>query len=114
MREINDHKVGKVNEALRVATYDSGLGENETSKLYTIVGASAGDLRIHFQIGNPDEVGITGITSEALLAIVCDQLRQFQRTKFSCKENACALTHIEEAMHWLQSRTLARQRKREV
>ena len=43
----------------------------------------------------PDE-----LTSE----IVRDRLRGFQSGAFSCRENACALTHIEEALMWLNRR----------
>ena len=39
-----------------------------------------------------------------LLEIVRDQLRAFQAGPFSCRENACALTHIEEALMWLNRR----------
>ena len=51
-------------------------------------------VRICFQCGcNAD-----------LLEIVRDQLRAFQAGPFSCRENACALTHIEEALMWLNRR----------
>ena len=51
---------------------------------------------------------MNGLTQEVLLAIVADRLRSFQAGKFACRENALALTKIEEAQHWLHSRTLAR------
>ncbi|RXT29358.1 hypothetical protein B5P46_11800 [Rhizobium leguminosarum] len=66
---------------------------------------------IYFQNGPINEVGVNGLTHEVLLAIVADRLRSFQAGPYSCKENACALTKIEEAQHWLQSRTLARMRR---
>ncbi|PZA14208.1 hypothetical protein, partial [Parazoarcus communis] len=66
---------------------------------------------ILFQNGPINEAGVNGLTHEALLAIVADRLRSFQAGPFSCKANACALTHIEEAMHWLQQRTLERMRR---
>lgn len=65
-------------------------------------------LDIHFQEGPIKEAGVNGITQEALLAIVIDRLRSFQAGPFSCRENAIALTHIEEALMWLQRRTVAR------
>lgn len=49
-----------------------------------------------------------GVTNEALLAIVAHRLQCFQKSKFACRENALALTKIEEALHWLESRTLDR------
>ena len=65
-------------------------------------------LDIHFQEGPIKEFGVNGITQEALLAVVIDRLRSFQAGLFSCRENAIALTKIEEALMWLQRRTVAR------
>jgi hypothetical protein len=63
---------------------------------------------ILFQNGPIKEAGVNGITQEALLAITIDRLRSFQQGPFSCRENAIALTHCEEALMWLQRRTVAR------
>lgn len=63
---------------------------------------------IGFQNGAIKEAGVNGITQEALLAVVVDRLRSFQSGPFSCRENAIALTKIEEALMWLQRRTVAR------
>ena len=71
----------------------------------------ARNLVIHFQNGTIPEAGYNGVTQEVLLAIVADRLRSFQAGPFSCRENALALTKIEEAQHWLQQRTLARMRR---
>lgn len=61
---------------------------------------------IKFQSGPIKEVGINGITNEALLAIVEDRLKCFQAGPFSCRKNAIALTHVQEALMWLQKRTV--------
>jgi hypothetical protein len=63
---------------------------------------------IQFQNGPIKENGVNGLTQQALLAIVIDRLRSFQSGPFSCRENAIALTHCEEALMWLQRRTVAR------
>lgn len=63
---------------------------------------------IHFQSGPIKEVGVNGITQEALLTITIDRLRSFQNGPYKCRENAIALTHIEEALMWLQRRTVER------
>src|SRR5690348_16282031 len=65
-------------------------------------------FRIIFQNGPIKEAGVNGITQEALLAITIDRLRSFQAGPYSCRENAIALTHCEEALMWLQRRTVAR------
>ncbi len=45
-----------------------------------------------------------GILDTDLLEIVRDRLKGFQSGKFACRENACALTHIEEALMWMNQR----------
>ncbi len=64
-----------------------------------------------FQNGPIKEAGINGITQEALLAIVIDRLRSFQAGPYACRENAIALTKLEESLMWLQRRTVARIRR---
>lgn len=71
-------------------------------------GESAKYSTVLFQNGPIKEFGVNGITGEALLAIEIDRLRGFQVGPFACRENALALTHIETALMWLQSRTRAR------
>jgi hypothetical protein len=63
---------------------------------------------ILFQNGPIKEFGVNGITGEALIAIEIDRLRGFQKGPFACRENAIALTHLEEALMWLQRRTVER------
>lgn len=48
------------------------------------------------------------MTHEALLAILIDRMRSFQAGPYSCRENALALTKLEEAQMWLLQRTRAR------
>ena len=71
-------------------------------------GQPAEHATILFQNGPINEVGLNGVTHEALLAIVIDRLRSFQAGQYSCRDNAVALTHIEEALMWLQRRTRER------
>ena len=54
---------------------------------------------------------MNGISQEALLAILIDRLRGFQSGQYACRENAIALTKLEEATMWLQKRTLDRVRR---
>jgi hypothetical protein len=64
---------------------------------------------VHFQNGPIKEAGVNGIGIEHLLHLVAWRLRGYQGTDFRCRENALALTKIEEALHWLQARTEDRQ-----
>lgn len=44
------------------------------------------------------------MTEMAVLAVVIDRLRSHQSGPYSCRENACALTKCEEALHWMRQR----------
>lgn len=54
----------------------------------------------------------------AFVESVIDAARQriaFYQTasggRFACRENACAITKLEEALHWLNARTQAREKR---
>ncbi len=46
----------------------------------------------------------TGVTDQDLLEIVRHRLQCFQQGDYATRENACALTHIEEALMWMAKR----------
>lgn len=110
MRELTDHKINPANDKLRIVVTDTP-GAGGANHRYEIDGFNAftnpsretgdrGDAAsILFQNGPINEVGVNGITQEALLAIVADRLRSFQAGPYACRENALALTKIEEAQH---------------
>lgn len=115
MRTINDHKVNPANDRIEIKVVDEP-GAGGANHAYEITGfdpnvnfvAGLGHITIHFQNGPINESGVNGLTQEVLLAIVADRLRSFQAGKFACRENALALTKIEEAMQWLHARTRQR------
>lgn len=123
MRTIDDHKVNPANDTLTITATDTpGAGgaqhryvvygfNNEANTSKFTVDEPATELVILFQNGPIPEAGVNGVTQEVLLSIVADRLRSFQAGPFACRENALALTKIEEAQHWLQQRTLARMRR---
>jgi hypothetical protein len=126
MRHVTDHIVNPCNDKIVIAVTDQP-GSGGANHRYEITGfdTEKNDSRkdsqgyassfskqvILFQNGPINEKGVNGLTQEVLLAIVADRLRSFQAGPYACKENACALTHVEEALHWLQQRTLARMRR---
>lgn len=62
-------------------------------------------LTIQMQCGPRKEEGsLHGVIDTDLLEIVRDRLKAFQEGPFSSRENACALTHIEEALMWMNRR----------
>ncbi|OPZ65912.1 MAG: hypothetical protein BWY85_00271 [Firmicutes bacterium ADurb.Bin506] len=61
--------------------------------------------RILFQKGpRSDPKARHGVLDGDLLEIVRDRLKAFQQGEFATRENACALTHIEEALMWMNKR----------
>ena len=124
MRQITDHIVeGDTANQLRISVLDEP-GQGGANHLYQIEGFNtqknksdpfverygkpSDHTTVLFQNGPIGEFGVNGITQEALLAIVIDRLRSFQAGPFSCRDNAIALTHCEDALMRLQRRTRER------
>ena len=106
MRMINTHKINPVNDALDLSAEDErGQGGANHSYYIAHSGVQIQPLYIDFQNGPINEVGVNGLTNEVLLAILIDRMQGFQSGPFACRENALALTKLEEAMMWLHSRT---------
>ncbi len=106
-REITSHKVNGLNDLLIVKASDEP-GSGGANHEYLIGVNEVECLHIYFQNGPLKESTANGISNEALLAIVEDRLKSFQAGPFSCRENALALTHLQESMHWLHHRTRER------
>lgn len=126
MRELKDHIItsgdndlqitvvdekgaGGANHRYEITGFDTSTNTSHTDK--EGYGSKFSRLLVLFQNGTIPENGVNGITQEALLAIVIDRLRCFQAGEFACRENDMALMHLEEAMHWLQQRTIFRMRR---
>ena len=74
--------------------------ENEPQRVLGIVS---------FQNGPIKEAGVNGVMNEDLIAIVIDRMRGFQSGDYRCRDNALALTKLEEALMWLRNRTNERE-----
>ena len=66
-------------------------------------------IRIKFQLGPIQEVGINGCSIEDVIDVLAARLAGFQRGPFRCRENALAITSLEQARLWLTERTRKRQ-----
>lgn len=64
---------------------------------------------IHFQEGPIKECGVNGVCNEDLIAMVICRLEHFQKSEWACRENAMAITKLEEALLWLRKRTMGRE-----
>lgn len=95
----------KLNEVFAIDEKGNG-GANH---LYHIdIGLSDGyidTIQIPFQNGaRKEENSIHGVIDTDLLEIVRHRLQCFQQGDFATRENAIALTHIEEALLWMNKR----------
>lgn len=84
---------------------EASITDVKKARIVTAWNMAAAAAPIVFQNGPIGEVGTNGVTHEALLEICADRLRCFQTGLYSSRDNACALTKIEEAMLWLKKRT---------
>lgn len=72
-----------------------------TAPLFTV-------QRIRFQNGPVKEAGYNGNSHEALLAVLLDRMESFQKGPYAGRDNAMALTKLDEARLWLHKRTMDR------
>ena len=70
-------------------------------------------MKIEWQNGplgrGTERISPNGAFVETVLAVVAQRIEYYQSTKFKCRENALAITKIEEALHWLNHRTQVRE-----
>ncbi len=112
--EITEHETNLANRRLHVFANDE-LGSGGAHHRYILEPPDGAVTTIRFQDGPIKEVGVNGATHEALLAIVLHRLRAFQYGdgvvpgRYACRENAIAITKLEEGLMWLQKRTQNRE-----
>jgi len=111
MRTLTDHIVsGDQAIQLQIEVIDEPGAGGANHEYMILLDSKHGrkTFNIRFQNGPIKEVGVNGITGEALIAIEIDRLRGFQKGPYACSENAEALAHFEEGLKCLQRRTLER------
>ena len=122
-RLLLSHAVNPANDKLEIEVQDEpGAGgachryvisgfntkTNPSDPFVALYGKPAEHSTVLFQNGPIAEVGVNGITHEALLAVLIDRLEHFQRGPFACTENERALTALQQAQWWLHQRTKGR------
>ena len=90
---VDEKGNGGANHKYLIAGGETGRGEYE---IYTTIQFQNGARKL--------EDSVHGIIDTDLLEIVRDRLKAFQAGEFASRENACALTHIEEALMWMNRR----------
>jgi hypothetical protein len=108
MRELSTiQKREKLNDVYAVDEHGNG-GANHEYKIFKKDENPAQTnllCSIQFQNGpRKDYVSIHGVLDTDLLEIVRDRLKAFQAGPFACRENALALTHLEESLFWMNAR----------
>lgn len=94
----------KLNDVFTVDQKGNG-GANHKYLIEWGTGDDENHAHIQFQNGARKEGGsVHGIIDTDLLEIVRHRLQCFQAGPFSSRENAVALTHIEEALMWMNRR----------
>jgi hypothetical protein len=107
MRTIESHKVNPANDTLMITVLDQP-GSGGACHRYEIADGAGVMKVIEFQNGPIAEVGVNGITHEALLAILIDRLDGFQTGPYANASNAEALLHLVSAQAALHARTKER------
>ena len=104
----------KVNNPIRKNKYTQvyRIVREDGIECYKIVALGKESLIaiIPMQTGPVQEDGLNGAFVEDLLAIARDRLQEYQRGKHSCRENAIAITKIEDAIFRLNHRTAQREK----
>ena len=106
MRELNTiQKREKLNTVFAVDEPGNGGANHEYLIAVDRGLAVPKEVNVSFQNGaRKDENAIHGVLDTDLLEIVRDRLKGFQNGDFATRENAIALTHIEEALLWMNKR----------
>ena len=90
------------------SSHETDSDGNPTGGTTTGVG-----LSISWQNGplgrGEDRVEPNGAFVEGVIAAAVDRLEFYNESKFRCRENSLAITHLQEALHWLQHRTADRE-----
>jgi hypothetical protein len=70
-------------------------------------------IKVDWQNGplgrDADRLEPNGAFVETVIAIAVDRIQFYQESGFACRENALAITKLEEALHWLNHRTARRE-----
>jgi hypothetical protein len=118
---IHDHEINPANASIKVEADQPSQGNaSHVYRVFAQDGTCLGNLEfqngpINAQVDDSGVGvgwrvnGVNGLTHEVLLAVILDRLRGFQSGQYACRENALAITKIEEALQWMHWRTRGRQ-----
>jgi hypothetical protein len=87
----------------------SGQDGHAEGHVYQLV-AGVRQTELQFQTGPVKEVGVNGLQNEQVIAALVHRLGVLNKA-FPCRENALAITKLEEARLWLEKRTADRKER---
>lgn len=61
---------------------------------------------VFFQDGKIQKFGVNGLSNEDLLTMIICRIEHLQNSKFACHENNMVLNKLEEALMWMNKRSL--------
>ena len=112
---MNETYVNRPSEAIDSDSPVHRMRQNRHSTFYTsdegnpTGGVSVGQgYEITWQNGVQEP---NGAILEDVIASCADRIEFFQASRFNCRENALALTKLQEALHWLNHRTIERRKR---
>lgn len=85
-------------------TDDNG---NEIAGQSYVIEYGSNHIDVPFQVGNSTMVGVTGITNEALLAMMIHRT-ELLNSNVSCPENQRAISYMKSALLEFNARTISR------
>jgi hypothetical protein len=65
-------------------------------------------ISFNIQRGPIQENGVNGCQVDTMIETAKVILEKLNEGAYRCRENSCAITHLDEALHWLEARRLNR------
>jgi len=102
-KEIIPFKVKNIEPVIiqEIIDYDGTGHDYEMPNFYK---ADGPNQTLSFYRLNEDGSDVPGTTNEIVLRILINRMQKLN-AKFPCRENALAITKLEEALMWLHKRT---------
>lgn len=107
-RNITLHLIPEDHKPPLEVSAEPGLGVGGAPITYRIQLPNQDCIYLKFQDGPVPTEGVSGITMEALLAVVIDRLTCFQAGPHACPDSQHALSYAKVTLAALKNRTLAR------
>ncbi len=96
--------------AIHKCTVENNNDENGNPAGGFVKGVGVGIYWQNGPLGRGEErIGPNGAFVETVISAALQRIQYYQDSKFACRENAIAITKLEEALLWLNKRTMDRE-----